>query len=303
MLNSQTNISDFVQNPRIGYLNAVLSSAGTAVYFIIAKYVLQFGNPVFFGGIAIFFAGGFQLLWLSFTDSPVWFKEISKKGWIYGSAFTITSTFAFGTFMVGISLMDASNVGFLSRISTIVILILGVIFLKERFNLKEALAGLVVLYGVYVVKSAAGVEIEAGFWWIIVSSIMFGFVEIIAKIAVKHIIPRKMNVIRNCSLGFFLMGFGMINGSGYTGIPLSVWIGLLCMGLVGPLFARMTYLISLRNIDVSKATLVGQIQPVFVVILSVMILGENPSLQELLGGALIIGGSAGVILFRSKKTY
>ncbi len=295
------NFSEFIQKPHYGYLFAVLSSVGTAFYFIIAKYVLQFGDPIFFGGIALICAGIVQFSWLIITESFFWFRDISRKGWLYSILFTLFSIFAFGSFMVGISLMSASSAGFLSRISTIVILILGIWFLKERFNIKEGLAGLVVLYGVYVVRSNVDIAVAAGFWWIIFSSVIFGIVEITAKIAVKHILPRKMNVIRNNVLGLTLIVIGVMRSSTFSGIPVSVWLGLAAMGIVGPLFARMTYLISLRHLDVSKATLVGQIQPVFVLILSVTILSESPSWQELLGGALIVGGSAGVILFRKRS--
>ena len=204
--------------------------------------------------------------------------------------------------MVGISLMNASSAGFLSRISTLVILVLGISFLKERFNKNEAMAGLIVLVGLYIVKNVAVVEVTTGFWWIIISSVLFGVVEIIAKIAVQHVLPQKMNAIRNCIMGVAMISWGMIQGSSFTNISISTWVGLTGMAIVGPLFARMSFLIAYKHLEVSKVTLVSQLQPIFVVILSVMILKENPSLQELLGGALITLGSAGVIIFGKKKT-
>lgn len=293
----QASNPNFNPRPSLGYALSVASALCTAGYFTLARYVLQWGDPIFLGGMAILIAGGLLSIWVFFHDGLFWVKKITPRGWLFTALFTFFSTFAFGAFIIGISMLNASSASFLSRISTVVILILGIGFLKERFNFFESVAGLVVIVGVFIVKGCIVLEVSAGFWWIMVSSITFGVVEIIAKIAVRYILPYHLNTIRNFTMGVILFSWAAVHGNVQWNYGM-LWLGVLGMGIIGPLAARTIYLYALRNLEVSKTTLVNQIQPVFVVLLAMMFLGEKPCWQELAGGALIITGCVGIVFFR-----
>jgi drug/metabolite transporter (DMT)-like permease len=79
-----------------------------------------------------------------------------------------------------------------------------------------------------------------------------------------------------------------------------LWLGVIGMAILGPLGARVFYLYALKHADISKTTLLTHIQPVFVVILAIIILHQYPSGGELLGGVLIILGCCGIIFLRPR---
>jgi uncharacterized membrane protein len=133
-----------------------------------------------------------------------------------------------------------------------------------------------------------------------VSAATFGIVEVIAKIAVKHVQPYRLNVIRNNVMGMLLIVWAIVNGDQNWNLGW-IWFGVAFMGFIGPLFARMTFLYALKNLEVTKVTLIGQIQPVFILILSLFILSERPCKEELIGGGLILVGCLGLVLFRNVK--
>jgi len=300
MSNTPNSEIQLNSNPIKGALFTVFSAIGTALMFITSKFILQYGDAIFLGGIAILFAGGTQFLWLTYKEGLTWVRNVSKKGWLYSFLFTFFSIFAFGSFMLSLSMLNSTSVGFLSRASTIVILILGFGFLKERFNFIEALAAVILLYGVYIVKGSITLELSPGFWWAMVSAITFGVVEVIAKVAVKYIKPYRLNVVRNNIMGFVLVIWSITHGTQDWTLGW-LWFSVAFMGLVGPLFARMTFLYALKNLEVSKVTLIGQVQPVFILIMSLFILNERPGKEELIGGTLILIGCLGMVLFRNVK--
>jgi len=49
-----------------------------------------------------------------------------------------------------------------------------------------------------------------------------------------------------------------------------------------------------------KVSVIGQIQPVFVIILSVMLLDMLPSVREMLGGVFLIAGAMVLVVYRRR---
>jgi drug/metabolite transporter (DMT)-like permease len=60
----------------------------------------------------------------------------------------------------------------------------------------------------------------------------------------------------------------------------------------------MAYLAAVRRIPVTKAAIVTQTSPVFVMVLAVLLLGQFPTLRELAGGILVLVGCFVMILAR-----
>ena len=288
----------------MGYALSAFSSISTAGLITMARLVLSDGDPVFLGGL-VMFAAGFILFAIAFFRHGFrWLKIISPIGWLYTALFTGLSLLALIAFWTGISMLEASKVGFLQRIQTIVILILGTAFLKEKFTIFEMLAGIFVIAGAVIIKWSMDVEMSLGFWIMLASAILFGLVEIAAKLAVHHVEPYRFNSIRNLVVGTLMILSGCLRGTAEWNLGMR-WYGIAAMAFLGPLVARTIYLYSLRLAEVSKIALVTQIQPVFIVILAVVFLKEYPGLQELIGGALIVIGCAGVVFLRPevvKKT-
>jgi drug/metabolite transporter (DMT)-like permease len=247
--------------------------------------------------LAVFTAGLVQSALVTFSQGIRWPQKISPLGWKLLAVFTLFSIVALGCLMMGLALIEASTAGFLSRASVIVIMILGIFFLHERFKLLEALSALILLAGIIIIRSCVRVEIAPGFWWMLTSAFTFGIVEIIAKISVKHISPLHLNALRNSAVGVILILWALAKGAGNWDLG-NLWFGVIAIGITGPLIARQFYLYALKNLEVSKTSLITQIQPVFVLVLSYLVLAERPCGEELLGGGLIVFGCFGLVFMR-----
>jgi drug/metabolite transporter (DMT)-like permease len=61
-------------------------------------------------------------------------------------------------------------------------------------------------------------------------------------------------------------------------------------GLAGPLLARYFLFSSLRHIDLSKAVIINQTQPLWVALIASAALGAVPPTSLIPGGVLIVAG-------------
>ena len=281
--------------PLAGYLLALISSLSTACVVILGKWVMTTGDPIYRGGLVVFIAGLMLLSGAVYKDRFKWLLHISAKGWTLTLLYTFFSIIAIAGFWLGLSLLPASQVSFIGRLQVVFVVIFGVLLLKEKFSFVEILAGIVVFGGTMILHFSIPEHLTAGFWILLVSSLTFGCVEIIAKMTVEHCEPYHFNTIRNLVVGLALILWAVIKGNIIWDLG-TVWIGITAMAFLGPVCGRIFYLYALRHADVTKISLVGQIQPVFVVLMAMMFLGEFPGRRELTGGGLILLGSISVIL-------
>ncbi|NQS98966.1 MAG: DMT family transporter [candidate division Zixibacteria bacterium] len=295
ILPAYSNSSEEHSRP-LGYYLCILSSLFTAGLIIIGKWVMVQGDPIFLGGLVLFIAGLILVGWVVLKQGFHWLRGISRTGWRYTIIYTVFSILAVSAFWQGIAMVDASKVGFLSRLQTIVIIFGGVVILHERFGAMEIFTGVMVLAGAVIIRGTMSMEMSAGFWVMIFSAFCFGLVELTAKLLVSYVEPYRFNAFRNLAAGIVMIAWGIVRGTAEWELG-DIWWGIIAMACLGPLAGRTFYLYALRYAEVSKTSLVTQIQPVFVVILAVIFLQEYPCLRELIGGGLIILGSWGVIFF------
>ncbi len=286
-------------SPILGYVLTILSSLSTACVVILGKWVMTSGDPIFRGGLVVFFAGIILLAGSLLKDGVKLYSAFSSKALKYTLLYTLFSIAALSGFWAGLSMVEASKVGFIGRLQILVIVLLGVIFLKERFRPFEIFAGMIILGGIYVLHSTFPKHISLGFWILLFSAFSFGVVEILAKVTVRYCEPYKFNTVRNLIAGLALIIMAFIKGNPDLQLG-KIWIGVIAMSFLGPVIGRVFYLYALKYTEVTKASLVSQIQPVFVVILGIVFLDEFPETMELLGGGLVIIGCAAIIFSHPK---
>jgi drug/metabolite transporter (DMT)-like permease len=66
------------------------------------------------------------------------------------------------------------------------------------------------------------------------------------------------------------------------------WLMLTLLGIVFVALPHTLFLYCLKHIKASSASLMSMIQPVYAIVLAIIVLGEIPSLYEIAGGAIIL---------------
>jgi drug/metabolite transporter (DMT)-like permease len=167
--------------------------------------------------------------------------------------------------------------------------------------------------GVVVLRYQAPPGFSAGFWMMVLSSTLFGMTEVLVKTRV-HTIPADVFVfVRNffvfaLSFLFALWRLTMDEYEWWGG--LADWPGIrrglpliAAAAFVGPFIARTLYTYSIRHIQVSRAAIINQAQPLFVALFSLLLLRTLPSRREWTGGLLIIAGALILVHWRQGMSW
>lgn len=81
-------------------------------------------------------------------------------------------------------------------------------------------------------------------------------------------------------------------------IPLSGIFALLALTIFSTLFAMVAYYLGMPKIGITRTAILGMIEPLVAIILSIWILGDNLSILQYFGASLIIFGSILLLLRR-----
>ena len=290
-----------MSNSGKGYAFVVASACLTGAIYTLGKVVLVAISPVLL--IAWIFSIAAVLLGVWSAVSGQWrgILRCTGKDWFLILAFSAFSIAALQTMWTGVKYLDPTVASFIGRLQTLVTIFLGVLFLKERFRTLEAIGGLVLVIGIVIIRISFDVSLSLWFWIMAASGVFFGVTEIFAKQAVRTIHPITLNFVRNSIIAISFMIFVLLRKNESLFDLGRFWPHVVAIGVIGPLLSRSCFLFALKYIDVSKAVLINQLQPLFVYAIAFTALGLMPSLREWMGGLLILGGCIALIGGRGFK--
>jgi len=79
-----------------------------------------------------------------------------------------------------------------------------------------------------------------------------------------------------------------------AGLPVSWWLPVLLLILLSAVLAYLTGIVAVRRLGSSVASFVSLSEVIFAVVFAALLLGQQPSLGQLLGGILVLAGIATV---------
>lgn len=280
-----------------GYAFAVGSTFASGLATVVGKWNLEYISPLLMNSLIFLIAS----IFLSVTLLPArGIKNVftlSAKGWFWLMMFVVSSLIAILAFWAGVQRMDPSLAALLNRAEVMVAIVLGMIFLKERFTKIETIGVLIAVAGIIVMRLTLRVEYSEGFWFVLGGALFFGLTEFVSKIAVRYVEPLILGYIRNMMLALLYWIIFAAVGKGFDGLS-SVWIGVVALGLIGPIAARLMYLTALNRLELSRVAVISQGQPVFVILIALIALGQLPTFREITGGLLLTLGCVIMIVSR-----
>ncbi len=237
--------------------------------------------------------------WLPFAGIRKTFA-LTRKGWFWVLMFTVTSVLAVAGHWAGVKRMDPSLAAFVARTEVPIVIIMGIVILKERFTRYETVGLGLSLVGIVLMKLTLRFEYSTGFWLVLAGALFFGLTEFVSKMAVRHVPPIRLAFLRNMLIAVIYWVAFAASGETTEGLDL-VWPGVIALGLVGPVISRMSYLSALKRMDLSKVAVISQSQPVYVILIALLVLGQIPSVRETTGGIFLVIGCSLMVFGRSRK--
>jgi drug/metabolite transporter (DMT)-like permease len=278
---------------------ALASALCSAAVTVIGKWNLEAISPLAMICLIFTVAACAFTLTLVPRRGAGWLYRQTPAAWFWIAMLGLSSVGALWGFWAGVQRIDPSLAGFLNRVEVFVAVLLAMIFLRERFTAVEAVGAVLSVVGIVVMRLTLRVEYESGFWLVLIGSVFFGVVELVSKVAIRYVEPAELTGLRSWFMAAVFWIIFLASGETFEGLG-RVWPGVVAVGLLGPMAARMFYLWALGRMDLAKVAIVSQVQPVFVVLLAFVVLGQLPTVREAWGGILILAGCMIMILARPR---
>jgi len=166
------------------------------------------------------------------------------------------------------------------------------IFFHEKIHVRDAVAGIFVLIGIYLTVCGEGVgsSIMAGFIWGVISAFAY---------ALRNIVYRRyLKSYPSSSIMFYLLVVSSV-----LLLPIifidskdifasKQWLHLFVLGVFFTATPHTILMRSLRYIKANTVGLIASVQPIYAILLAALILSEIPSLRTMIGGGIVIFTSA-----------
>ena len=281
--------------PKIkGVLFTVASAASLSVTFIASKQALQELTPLGFAPMWFLAAllwglGYYALQPTKITVST--FKPHWKSLLLLGLSSSIANFF----FFTNISLGDPTVIAFFSRATTIFALLMGVGWLGESMTRAQWLGAAVAVAGAGVMTYHGGSLIWLVLALALGSSFFHALTSYVAKKSVTQVSPLVLNLARTLILTICLGSASLLTGQlVWPSLTTLLWIG--GGSFFGPFLSYLLFYQGMQTLDISKATIIRASQPLFVACYSWVLLGQVISLQQFMGGMVILAGVVLILL-------
>jgi drug/metabolite transporter (DMT)-like permease len=223
---------------------------------------------------------------------------VPRAAWKDFLGHTLCIGLAWLLYTTGVALLPAAVAVFVSRTEGIFIILLAVLFLREKFGLVLAVAAVLSFVGLALIDRG---ELSAGdlgssrhgIIYVIGGALSFAAGEIFAVRALRFIAPRPLTLLRNAVLATGFLVYSLSRGASPTLSDLTAALPwALCAAVAGPVLARVIHLHCIRFIPVSHAAIMSNTEPVFGVLLGLLVFTELPTFIQHAGALLICGGVA-----------
>lgn len=282
-----------------GYLLALGSAAAISATYLFRKVVSKEVNPVTFSVWWYGLAGVYAWI-LTFVRGEMHHARTWRRGWRALAGLVLANAAGAILYYTEIDLTHPAVVSFFGRLRTIYVVLLGALFFAERMNRREWLGAGVTIAGTMLIAYRGGPVLNTVLLLALMENLLMAVATIMAKVAVRHIPPVLLTAYRGVLIPAVLLPYALLTGQwqpvdGRT-------MAIIAVGACsGPFLGHVMRYAALARVDAGKAAIVYAIQPVFVTLYAGLLFGDMPTLQQLLGGALAMGGVVLVFLARQRE--
>jgi len=199
--------------------------------------------------------------------------------------------------------IDPGTAALLAQTGILFSLAFGLIWLKERLVGGEKIGAVLAVIGVLIISFQSGFG-SSGIWlgtlFVLSSTFTYALHAAIVKREGGGIDFINFFLFRMVSSCFFLFLFTVGRGELVRPTGREVWLILLLAATVNVTISRALYYLVLRRIDLTILTILLTLSPVLTILWSIVLFGERPSLQGLIGGTAVILGVIIVTLSKRK---
>jgi drug/metabolite transporter (DMT)-like permease len=235
-----------------------------------------------------------NFLWSAFSGKFRLFKSLDKAQLriflLLGAMEILTmSSFYLSIFII----TDPSVTSFLGNLYPVILTIMGVVILKERFKWIESIGVILALAGAFIISYQGGTSLKdmfiPGTLIVLINAILASTTSIIGKINVRKLSPDLITLnstfwpLLTATVMMFLFRESWI-------IPFKAFTNIAAGSFLGPFMGVLLIYYSFKFIEASRSSIVQSMKGIVVLGLAWMYLGTLPVIHQLIGGLLTVAG-------------
>ncbi|MEZ4615082.1 MAG: DMT family transporter [Caldilineaceae bacterium] len=185
--------------------------------------------------------------------------------------------------------IDAGSASMLNKLSTLFSVLFGVLWLRERFRSGQWIGATLAMAGVFTIAFQPGDYLRFGALLIVAGTLSYALHTALVKRDGGEIdfVNFFFWRVAASTLALWLIAWGR----GHLVWPTNeAWPILFLVGLVDVVLSRIFYYWALRHMTMSVHSLVLTVSPVLAVLWSYLLIGDLPTLQQLIGGLAVVVG-------------
>ena len=267
--------------------------------FVIAKPAMEYFPPMLLMGMRFAFAALILIWWFPIP------KKFLKKIFI---ASLIANTLQYSLTYTGLSFIDASAAGLLVKTEVPFGVIFAYFLLKEKPTIRSLIGIAIAFVGVYVLTGSPNLDGKFfGVSLIIIGSGVWALGQVLVKPLSKEISPLALVAWMALFSGPILITLSAIfdgNTINYLrSANFNSWIIAIYLGFImQPITYGCFYYVIKNNPIYKVLPIVTMGIPLTGLLAAIFLLGEEPTKELFIGGAVIIIGVVLIVFTKPKKT-
>ena len=213
---------------------------------------------------------------------------------------TILNSIGILMYYFGLRISDLGPSALLIKMTVLYNVLFGVFLLDEKLRVTEVIGILLAISGIIVISTLHGqIEVSSAII-MLVSALFFAIQSYLIKKYVIQIDGMTFAFLRLFLLSIFFLIYIILMGT-WEILEAGLAISLGIFSLLGYFLGRAFYFEAHNHLPISKLNSVLLIEPVFLMFIGILFLGEPLSFQKSLGTILILSGLYLLIFHKRKK--
>lgn len=268
-----------------------------SLYFTFQQRLLVSGISPFQLNAMTYFIASLALGGYLFAKDKSALHIRSKKGLFLGSLVGISIAVIADTLVLfGLKSGTSITWSLLACLTPITTYLLAIPFLRESAKVHKIAGVLISVVGaalvIYVPK--VGIDFQHGVLFFVGAIVFFGIGNILSQLALEHISPMQLTLVKLVSTAIILVTLWPFLGLPFVSVN---WIILVLNSLI-MLSANILVNYVIGKAGATYFAIGSNMSPLFVSLLSILVVGTWPTYLQVLGGVVIVGS---ILLFQYKK--
>lgn len=260
--------------------------------FVFGKMLVQDFSPTLLTMLRLLFI---VLFLIGLSSYKQHFKRLNKSDLLAVSFLGVIGVFINQwSFFAGLQTADPTTSALILATTPIVTGVLAAIFLKELITIRMVMGSIVAIIGIYFVVAKgdlSSLHIDKGLFWIVITMITFAILIIMTRLLSNRIDSLTITLYSNVvglivSIPFVFLLDNPLKISS----KISDWSFLIVTAVVVHGIAMLIWNNNIRYVDVSKASILSNLEPFVAMIMGLILLYKPITGAEILGSLFIVGG-------------